>query len=58
MNDTMTAEAALPEDTIDPRARDAAERLLAAVATLDDRTYWAARMFANVNLFLWHLDAF
>ena len=58
MNDTMTAESALPEDTIDPRARDAAERLLAAVATLDDRTYWAARMFANVNLFLWHLDAF
>lgn len=58
MNDIRTTGQTLPEDTIDPRARAATERFLAAVATLNDRTYWASRMFTNVNLFLWHLDAF
>ena len=59
MNDLATAATAAPEeDIIDPRARAAAERYLAAARALGDRSYWPIKMFTGVNLFLWHLDAF
>lgn len=43
---------------IDPGARRAAEGYLAAAAKFEDRSYWAIKTFAAINLFLWHIDAF
>lgn len=49
----------VPKDTnLDPGARAAADRYIAAAKSLTDRSLWPLKMFTNVNLFLWHLDAF
>ncbi len=59
MSDPATAAARAPKDEfIDPRARAASERYLAAARALGDRGYWPLKLFTGVNLFLWHLDAF
>ncbi len=50
--------ASTPDPTIAPEARAAADRYIAAVRSMQDCSYWPVRMFAAVNLFLWHLDAF
>lgn len=42
----------------DPRCVAAAKRYVRANLALTDRSAWALRMFATLNLFLWHLDAF
>ena len=55
----MSLPQAVPVDTgLDPRARAAADRYLAAAAALTDRSGWGLKMFTGLNLFLWHLDAF
>jgi ubiquinone/menaquinone biosynthesis C-methylase UbiE len=42
----------------DPACVAAADRFVATNKALKDRSAWAIRMEASVNLFLWHLDAF
>lgn len=36
----------------------ATSRYLAVVSGLDDQSYWPLIMFANTNIFLWHVEAF
>ena len=47
----------MPEP-IDRSAAAAASRYLSVVRDLDDKGAWPLVMFANTNLFLWHIDAF
>lgn len=42
----------------DPACLAAADRFIEANKALQDRSAWALRMEASVNLWLWHLDAF
>jgi ubiquinone/menaquinone biosynthesis C-methylase UbiE len=42
----------------DDRAVSAAARYLEAVRSLKDESYWSLIMFANTNIFLWHIEAF
>jgi SAM-dependent methyltransferase len=48
----------IPNDTLHPSAREAAQNFLNANDSLDDKSYWPVRMFTASNLFLWHLEAF
>lgn len=41
-----------------PDAVASAERFVAVSRRLQDRSFWPLRVFANANLFLWHMDAF
>jgi ubiquinone/menaquinone biosynthesis C-methylase UbiE len=43
---------------IDAGAAAAAARYIETVKRLPDESYWALVMMTNVNLFLWHVDAF
>ena len=47
-----------PDPNLDTAAKQAAGRYLAAARSLSDRSAWPVRMYASLNLFLWHLDAF
>lgn len=42
----------------DPACLAATDRFIAANKALSDRSAWAIRMEASVNLWLWHLEAF
>jgi ubiquinone/menaquinone biosynthesis C-methylase UbiE len=55
----MSPPSNIPLDTtLNPAARAAADRYLAAARALQDRSSWALQMFTTLNLFLWHLDGF
>ena len=48
-----------PIPSLPPEVKKASERFfLASKALSHDRSLWAPRMFASLNLFLWHLDGF
>jgi ubiquinone/menaquinone biosynthesis C-methylase UbiE len=44
--------------TIDPRAARAAAEYLRVVRSIKDESLWALIMFANTNIFMWHIDSF
>ncbi len=49
----------MPDVNLASEAKEAAARFLQASKALSsDHSYWPVRMFASLNLFLWHLEAF
>jgi ubiquinone/menaquinone biosynthesis C-methylase UbiE len=46
------------ESLADPRAVRATEEYLTTVKAIEDESLWAVLMFANTNLFMWHIEAF
>ncbi len=49
---------AAPDIHLSTTAKAAADRYLTAARALPDRSQWPLLMHTNLNLFLWHLDAF
>ena len=58
MNYKNIAPAGRSASSFDPACAAAANRFVAASRELSDRSAWNLRMFASLNLFLWHLKAF